>query len=511
MKLHSSDARTGAGRSLKRIPIMRITFLASTLLVAAAPLAAQSAQPGPVLTIEEAVRLAIRNNPTHQQTLTARSRAGSTLRSSYGALLPQLSTSFGSQFREGRPQFFAGQQFGSASDVLSSFADVSLDLRLSGSAVMQPRASRAALEAAESDITSSEQTLRSQVIQQYLNALQSKSRAVLQETLLVGVQAQLELARARSQVGAATQLDVRRAEVAVGQQQVALLQARNQSEVDKLRLFQQMGVPEPPNVQLTSQFPVTEPNLKIEDLMDMARRSNPLLNALRSRERSASVGVSQARSSFFPTLSLSTGVGGFSQQLRDIDGQIADAQFNALRSRASCFTTDSIRRGAGLTSIGAQCQGIAFTPADEALVRSANETFPFDMTRNPITFSVQLSLPLFDGFQREARIQDASATRADARYRVRDQELRLTADVTTANLTLATAYRTVQLQEENARTARIALALAEERFRVGATSFIEVTTARSDFERAETDRINAIYEFHKSFATLEAAIGRPLR
>src|SRR5262245_36911925 len=105
---------------------MRLTHIASTLLVATAPLAAQSAQPGPVLTIEEAVRLAIRNNPTHQQTLTARSRAGSNLRSAYGALLPQFTTSFGSQFREGRPQFFAGQQFGSASDVLSSFADVSV-------------------------------------------------------------------------------------------------------------------------------------------------------------------------------------------------------------------------------------------------------------------------------------------------------------------------------------------------------------------------------------------------
>lgn len=511
MKLHSSDARTGAGRSLKHPPIMRITFLASTLLVLSAPLAAQSAQPGPVLTIEEAVRLAVRNNPTHQQTLTARSRAGSTLRSSYGALLPQLSTSFGSQFREGRPQFFAGQQFGSASDVISSFADVNVRLDLSGSQVMAPRASRAALDAAELDITSSEQTVRSQVIQQYLIVLQSQSRAVMQETLLVGVQAQLELARARAQVGAATQLDVRRAEVAVGQQQVALLRARNQVAVDKLRLFQQIGVAEPPNVQLISQFPVTEPTLQLAELMDMARRSNPQLNALRSRERSADVQVGQARSSYIPTLSLSTGVGGFSQQLRDINGQITDAQFNAVRSRASCFTTDSIRRGVGLPSIGAACQAIAFTPQDEALIRNANATFPFDMRRNPITFTAQLSLPLFDGFQREARIQQAAATRADARYRVRDQELRLTADVGAANLNLVTAYRTAQLQEDNARTARIALALAEERFRVGATSFIEVTTARSDFERAETDRINAVYDFHRAFATLEAAVGRPLR
>lgn len=511
MKLHSSATRTGPRSFPQRTLIMRISVLAGALLVAAAQLAAQAPQPGPVLTLEEAVRIATRNNPTHQQTLTARSRAGASLRSAYGALLPNVSTSFGSQYREGRPQFFAGQQFGSASDVLSSSADLNVSMSLSGSALMAPRAGRASLEAAEAEITSSEQTLRSTVIQQYLTVLQSQSRAVMQETLLVSSQAQLDLARARAQVGAANQLDVRRAEVAVGQQQVALLQARNLVEVEKLRLFQQMGVPQPPNVQLTTQFPVSEPSLQLDNLLAMARGGNPTLNALRSRERSADVNVAQARSSYFPTLSLNTGVGGFSQQLRDIDGQVAEAQLSTAARRGNCFTTDSIRRGAGLSSISSQCQGIAFTPADEQLIRTANETFPFDMRRDPITFTATLSLPIFNGFQREANIQEATAARRDAQHRVRDQELRLTADVTAAHLNLRTAYQTVQLQETNAQAARTALALAEERFRVGATSFIEVTQARSEFERAESDRINAVYDFHKAFATLESAVGRTLR
>ncbi|MEW5917108.1 MAG: TolC family protein [Gemmatimonadota bacterium] len=489
---------------------MRIQAIASAMLVVAASLDAQTAQ-GPVLTLEEAVRLATRNNPTHQQTLTARSRAGAALRSSYGALLPQVSTSFSSGFREGRPQFFAGQQFGSASDVLSTSTDLSLTMNFSGSSLMAPRANRAALNASEAEITSSEQTLRASVIQQYLNVLQAQSRAVMQETLLVGVQAQLELARARATVGAANQLDVRRAEVSVGQQQVALLQARNQEEIDKLRLFQQMGVPQPPNVQLTTQFTVSEPTLQIADLLDMARRANPQLNALRSRERSADVNVGQARSSYLPSFSLRTGVGGFTEKTRDIEGRILGTQAQIASDREDCFTTDSIRRGAGLPGISQQCSGLVFTPDLEARIRDANSQFPFSMTRDPITVQATLSLPIFNGFQREEQIQQATAARRDAQYRVREQELRLTADVTAAHLTLTTAYRTVQLQEENARTARTALALAEERFRVGATSFIEVTQARSDFERAESDRINAVYEFHKAFATLESAVGRTLR
>ena len=67
----------------------------------------------------------------------------------------------------------------------------------------------------------------------------------------------------------------------------------------------------------------------------------------------------------------------------------------------------------------------------------------------------------------------------------------------------------MQLQEQNRTAAREALALAQERYRVGANTFVDVTQARADYERAETDRINAIYEFHKAFAALESAVGRP--
>jgi hypothetical protein len=38
-----------------------------------------------------------------------------------------------------------------------------------------------------------------------------------------------------------------------------------------------------------------------------------------------------------------------------------------------------------------------------------------------------------------------------------------------------------------------------------------VTDAVASFERAETDRINAVYSYQTAFAALEAAVGRPLR
>jgi outer membrane protein len=144
-------------------------------------------------------------------------------------------------------------------------------------------------------------------------------------------------------------------------------------------------------------------------------------------------------------------------------------------------------------------------------MRAANAKYPFDFTRDPITFQAQLSIPIFNGFQREQRTQEAEANRNDARYNVRAQELRITADVTSGYRNLMTAYRAVQIQTQNSQAAREALALAQERFRVGANTFVDLVQARADFERAESDRINAIYEFHRAYATLESAVGRPLR
>lgn len=310
-------------------------------------------------------------------------------------------------------------------------------------------------------------------------------------------------------MGAATTLDVRRAEVAVGQQQVAVLQARNTVEVEKLRLFQQIGVPQPANVQLTTQFPVTEPTLKLDELLASSHRSNPALAALRAREKAADINVKRARSSYTPTLSLSTGINGYTSEDRNIDATIASTRSDYAQSFAACNDQNAIRAGAGLPA--QNCSRFVFTDAQASAIRSANNTFPFSMTRNPITFSATLSLPIFDGFQREQRIEEANASRLDARYQERARELQVTADVTAANLNLVTAYRTVKLQEQNSQAARQALELAQERFKVGANTFVDVQQARSDYERAETDRINAVYDFHKAYATLEAAVGHPLR
>ncbi|MDB4906402.1 MAG: outer rane efflux protein [Gemmatimonadetes bacterium] len=491
---------------------MRLS-LPVTLLVAVASMAQaqqRPAQGGATLTLDEALTLARRNNPTYLQQANARRSADAAVRSARAQLLPSADVSFSNRFQQGGKQVFNGLSFASSSDALQSSYNLGLNYRFNSTSLINPKLARANRDATEADITSTAEQLRSGVTQQYLVVLQAQARASVQDTLVATAKAQLDLANAKQSVGAGTILDVRRAEVAVGQAQVNALNTKNIAEVEKLRLFQQLGVTQPANVDLSTRFSVTEPHFSLDSLLNLARGTHPAVAALRSRERAAGLSVRSAQGAYTPTLSLSTGWGGNSYEYTNSNFLVEQARASATQSRSSCFSNDSLRRGAGLTGI-AGCSQITFTDAQAAAIRETNNTYPFRFTRAPFSVSATLSLPLFDNLNREQRLEEAQVNRDNARFNTQARELQLTADVTQAFLQLRTNYQTAQLQEQNSAKAREELSYAEERYKVGAATFLDVITSRSTYEQALIDRVNAIYEYHKAFAALENAVGRPLR
>jgi outer membrane protein len=219
-----------------------------------------------------------------------------------------------------------------------------------------------------------------------------------------------------------------------------------------------------------------------------------------------------AQSAYTPTLSIFTGWGGTSFRYTDADFPVAQRLAFVEGQRASCFFEDSLRSRTGMPTSAVPCGSIMLSPTQIQEIRDRNNSaFPFKFTRNPVGIGASLSIPLFDNFNREERVEQAQVSRDNARYTLRARELQLTSDVTQAYLNLVTAARTVELQEVNAQRAREELAYAQERYRVGAATFLDVTTSNATFVQAQVDRINSIYDYHRAFAALEAAVGRPLR
>ncbi len=75
---------------------------------------------------------------------------------------------------------------------------------------------------------------------------------------------------------------------------------------------------------------------------------------------------------------------------------------------------------------------------------------------------------------------------------------------------LVTGFRAVQLQRRNVDLARESVRLTTERYRIGAASFVELQQATSQATQAEQGLIDARYEFMKTLARLEAAVGRSI-
>jgi len=440
---------------------MRRSLLTLLAVLAVPALTAQAPARITTLTLDEAVELARRYNPTYQTQLNDRRRTGLGVRSAYARLFPSSNASFGVGWREGGKVFVEGVPTGADFNLLSSSYGVSLGVSYDLSSLLNPRQQTALLDAADSRVVAQEQTLRRDITSRYFLAVQAARAADLQDTLVASQRLALELAQAREEHGSGTTLETQDREVRLKQQQIAALRAHNDAEVAVIQLFQLMGVPQAGAVSLTTELPVTEPTFAVESLLADARSRNPSLEAGRAQQRAASVGRKQANAGYLPSLSLSTGIGGSTNE--------------------------------------------ATNAPPEA------QRWPFDFNRSPIGINASLSIPIWNAFGRENTAQNAAISLSDAAHNLRSAELQLETTVTSTYLRLVTDYRAVRLQEEAAATARIALTTAQERYRVGSTSYLELSNQQDTYQRAENDRLVAIYTYHRTFAELEAAVGRPLR
>jgi len=477
------------------------------------PLPAQGQRPVPAnLSLADAVAIAHDNNPAYRQALNDRAPARWGVRNAYASFLPSVTASASGGYAGPGQQTFLTASFSQNVATWSSNYNLGLNWQLSGTTLSQPGLKQAQLAAADADIAGSEATLVNSVTQQYLTVRQARENEGLTQARLDRDQEFLKLAHARYDVGRATLIDVRQAEVARGQAEVALLRARTAVAVEKLRLFQVMGVAPPVDlaaVQLTDTFPVTAPPWRLDDLLTMAEEQNPPLKALRARENAAAWSVRAAASTYGPSLSFSAGWSGFSQKLADVNPTIAAAQAQADTNMILCQYENSNWLNAGGVTL--PCSALAFTPADEQAIRDQNAAYPFHFTRQPFQARLTVTLPIFTNFSRPLQVSQARAQRDDLAEAVRARGLEVRTEVSQAFLTLQTAYRAVSIQDTSRTAAREQLQLATERYRVGSGTFFELLDAQVAQLNAEYDFVSAIYDYHKAVAALEAAVGRRLR
>lgn len=473
------------------------------------------------LTLEQAIEIARGSNPGLRQTRNDAGLADWDVREAYSRFFPMATASGGVQWQGAGEQQLGGSLtlgdlgFGNQPSYYLSNYRLGLTYSLDWATLKGPARAKSQRRVTQEQIGAAEANLGTQVTNAYVEVLRREEALRVARLQLENSEYNLRLAQAQLEVGAVTGIDVGQAEVQVGRSRVQVLQAENGVETAHLRLLQQLGQPigelRDQPFQLTTQFGLTEPAWDIESLEAMALQSNPTLRTRRASRASADVGVSVAKSGYMPSLSLSTAWSGFTREASSTDFQVAQAQQQVASSIAQCIATNDLYARLANPLPPLDCSRFAFTDTQRQRIISQNDQFPFGFEQSPMTVSLQLSIPIFQGLGRERNLEAARLQREDMIEQVREQEIALEADIAIGLANARTAYQSALIEESNRALADQQLRLARERYQLGEITFVDLVAAQTVLAQAEADRIGAVFAYHDLVTSLEALVGTPLR
>jgi outer membrane protein len=304
-------------------------------------------------------------------------------------------------------------------------------------------------------VASSEIELYAMVRQGYYNVLAQKKLLDLAKQLLDQKQELLKLAKARFDVGSVTELDVLQAEIDVGNQQNAVITAENNLKMAKENLNTILGVSLDSDYPLVEEFDIYKPAYSLNDLIQSAKSNRQDYQITLQQQDLQENLVHISRSSFLPALS------------------------------------------ASITHSRSQNSG-------------ANVDFTLTPKNRNTTASLSLNWNLFSGFSDHSSYQQNRVSYNNSLHDSKKQEMSIESDVRKAYYALMQTYEKSVITEKNRELASRQLALEQERYRLGATSQLNLRTAQITFEQAETDRIANIFAFRSNLAELERSVGKKL-
>jgi outer membrane protein TolC len=423
----------------------------------------------PVLTVQEAIALALQNNPTRAQARAALEAAQSRIGTARSQGGPQvgLSGTVGYDRNFGQPDFnFGGNNGGNAGNDVSftnngftqsAGINASIPLYTGGRVKAGTRQAEALARQQAALAVQTEQDIVYNTAVGYLAVLRAEQiLAVEAANLAVSVE-RLRIARVRYDAGAAARLDVLRAENTVADARLRRVNAANSLALTKANLNTVMGrAPETP-LRLVSLDTVEAPagdtasfqapldNLEPQTLRNLAEKNRAVLVAAQEQVNAALANVDVAKSQRKP--SLSTTLSG--------------------------------------------------------------------LLRNPVTFLGRFALSaglnvaqtLFDSGRAKSQIAEANALVAQARAGQDVQRQQVAFELERLILNVDAAQRKLDTTDTAVVTAREALRAVQIGYQAGARTSVEVTDAQTALLAAQTEAINARFDLANARAQLASAVG----
>ncbi len=417
------------------------------LLVAAfvaGPLAAQQR----VITLDEAVAMALQTSPTMVQARGALTNASWNKRSVIGSWIPSLSLS-SSLNNQSSSQLDPTtlERVSGSSTSYSAGLSMSLTLFDGFARFAEGRAANANIASADAGLINQEFQTILQTKQAYFGALASAELVRVSEIRLQRADEQLKITRDKLANGTAIRSDTLASVVEYGNAQLQLLTAQTSLATSEASLARLIGVEGSVSAATDPQF-LRLVQLDTAGLREVIVAESPAIRQATLQTRSAEANLSVAKAQYFPTINAS------------YSNSLSGRQLSALDNSWS------------------------------------------------LRFSA--SWPIFNGFNREANRVRNSVSLDVARAQAEDVRRLVNANLTQYFASLAAAEARFRIAVASIAAADEQLRIEQQRYRLGATTIVEVLTIQGNREQAEVDRIQALFDYFVAKAQIESLVGREL-
>jgi outer membrane protein TolC len=443
--------------SFTRLTLALLIFGGGTLV--STPVRAQ--QVSDTLRLDEAVQQALDENPQAQIARRAVDIAENNYSVGNAGFLPTLSGR--ADYTEtiaNSEQTFLGGETQNTDGARSTRSGAGAELRWTVFDGLRPFAAYDRLEA-ERDrqkAATEEQlaVLAADVIGGYYNVARLQQQlTVLREAVAISRE-RLRIAEVRNEVGSASDLQVRQAQVDLNADSAQVLRQEVELANAKSRLNQLLGRSDEADTRyaVSSTIAVDE-GLDYAALRDTAVQESPALAQAQEALRSAQAEQREVRSDFFPKIDLTTGV-----------------NYSQLDS-------------------------------ESGFVQQSNTT--------DITYGVSLTFDLFDGFNRWRRQQNAEIRTTNAQFAVEDVRSQLVTALTSAYERYRNRLRLVELERKNRAAVQANVDVALKQFELGTITSVELRDVQEQFIEAESRLLTAQFEAKQAEVELLRLSGQLLK
>jgi TolC family type I secretion outer membrane protein len=404
-----------------------------------------SAEP---LDLESCVRLALRNNVAVAQADAALDRAEADGLGAWSGFLPSARVSASWNKPEEAVEIFQAGTLRFFDESYRANFQASLPL-FDGLGNIQSwrQASQGKKQAARSR----EATLQDVVLEterRFFEVGRQEALLDVQQEAVRLSQEQLKKTEAMKELGAATQADVYKAEVDHSNNRLSELRTERDLQVAEASLAEYLGLDPGQELDLAETDLTSVGSWNLDEATRTALEDHPEVLASEAGLSAARSGIGAARSALWPSLSLFYNSNYFNFEFGDFDDEHIEWSYGA----------------------------------------SVNFT-------------------IFDGLLTKASIRRAQASALEGRRSLEAKKLEVQRGVRTAWLDLEIARQSIEVAESAVRSSEEDLRLAQERYKIGEGTILDVIDAQVNLTRSKTDLVAATYDARLAVSALRNAIG----